>query len=262
MARSYALAARPSTVEGLVENAKKPARPGAPIDIAEAVGMAAITRNMSTMLNGQRVDERAGRAERSQLYRCPSKHAARPDCAVGSSIRARRRLPARTMATRTGRCRRVACLTVEGAVARLHAQRLFDDRTVSAVHADGAGHVLVSHDQAWGHYDYGYYAQTPGGQPTHRLSILADSDLAIAGETDVDSWASLMTAKAGRAIYTVSGGILVVNVAEPERPFAQAYFPTNGWSSELLLDGDDILFASGPYGIHRFNADVFNLLTP
>jgi AhpD family alkylhydroperoxidase len=36
-------------------------------EIAEAVGMAAITRNMSTLLNGQRVDERAFRADVDRL---------------------------------------------------------------------------------------------------------------------------------------------------------------------------------------------------
>lgn len=36
-------------------------------EIAEAVGMAAITRNMSTMLNGQQIDERAFRADIGRL---------------------------------------------------------------------------------------------------------------------------------------------------------------------------------------------------
>ena len=96
----------------------------------------------------------------------------------------------------------------------------------------------------------------------HKLSILDDSDLGIAGEADVDSWASFMTAKAGRAIFSVSGGLLVVNVEDATHPFAQAYFATIGWASELLLDGDEILFAAGPYGIYRFDASTFNLLAP
>ena len=156
----------------------------------------------------------------------------------------------------------VARLTVDGAVARLRAQRMFDDRVVSAVQLDGAGHVLVGHDAAWG--DYRYYASPADDEttPTHKLSILDDSDLGIAGEADVDSWASFMTAKAGRAIYSVSGGLLVLNVEDATNPFAQAYFATNGWASELLLDGGEILFAAGPYGIYRFDSDTFNLLAP
>jgi hypothetical protein len=155
----------------------------------------------------------------------------------------------------------VARLTVDGNVARLRAQRLFDNRAVAAVQLDGSGHVLVSHDPAWNFHDY-YGVRGDAELPTHTLSILDDADLAVAGETDVDSWASFMTAKAGRAIYSVAGGLLVLNVEDAASPFAQAYFATNGWASELLLDGNEILFAAGPYGIYRFDSDTFNLLAP
>ncbi|HEX7479378.1 MAG TPA: beta-propeller domain-containing protein [Polyangiales bacterium] len=153
----------------------------------------------------------------------------------------------------------VARLKLSGGLAHLQATRLLQDRIVSAVQLDGAGHVLVSHDPAWSYYWYG--ASTGGTDTrTHRLSILNTGDLSVAGETDVDQWATFVTAKAGEAVYSVSGGILLVNVKDPTKPFAQAYFPTMGWSSDMVLDQGEIVLAAGPYGVYRFDASTYNLL--
>lgn len=147
----------------------------------------------------------------------------------------------------------VARLEVDGSVARLRAQRLFDDRYVAAVTPDEAGHVLVSHDPAW---SYGSSNNMVG----HTLSILDNDDLGVAGSLEVDAWASFNAAKAGKAVFSVSGGLLVINVENAAQPAAQAYFATEGyWMPELLLDGGEILLASGPYGIHRFDSDTYNL---
>ncbi len=55
--------------------------------------------------------------------------------------------------------------------------------------------------------------------------------------------------------------MLLFNLADPKAPFAQAYFPSNGWPEQILFDGDTITIAAGRYGIHHFDADVFNLLS-
>src|SRR5204863_219907 len=47
-------------------------------EIAEAVGMAAITRNMSTMLNGQLIDEQGFRADVDRLVACVKAAAKKP----------------------------------------------------------------------------------------------------------------------------------------------------------------------------------------
>jgi hypothetical protein len=91
-----------------------------------------------------------------------------------------------------------------------------------------------------------------------RLSADA-STLDTAGETNVDQWATFQDAVAGRALFQVSGGLLVFDVKD--NPAAQAYFPTIGWPSGIHFDGKEIPFAAGPYGVYRFDAGEFNLLS-
>jgi len=150
----------------------------------------------------------------------------------------------------------VARLLIEGDVARLQAQRLFDGREVTAVQPDGDAHVLVSHGPTWRGYGY------DDEPPPYTLSILASADLAVAGTASVDAWASFVDAKDGKAIFSVSGGLLIFDVADPSAPEAQAYFATDSWyAPELLVEDGEILFAAGPYGIYRFDSDAYNLRT-
>jgi hypothetical protein len=174
----------------------------------------------------------------------------------------------------------VARLVVEDGKAHLQASEVFEDREVSAVKLDGAGHVLVSSDPV---YNPGVSvpvsprptaaprtsapraASTPSAaleQPKSKLSILDDQDLSLVGEADVDSWARFQDAEGGLALYAVSGGLLVIDVRDAAKPKAQAYFAVNGWPNEFVFDGKSILFAANMYGIYRFDADVFNLLMP
>src|SRR5262245_34646721 len=148
----------------------------------------------------------------------------------------------------------VARLTVDQDLAYLQASRVFSERSVSTVKLDGAGHMLVSSDP---YYSGFVRSQTP---PAHKLSILDAQSLDIAGEADVDSWASFVDAKAGRALFSVSGGLLVFNVEDAAKPVAQAYFPTVAWPNSIFFDGSEAMFAGGPYGIYRFDTNVFNLL--
>jgi hypothetical protein len=151
----------------------------------------------------------------------------------------------------------IARLVVDGGLAHLQAQRLFDERQVMAVHPDGAGHVLVSHGPVWSYYR-GYDREPE----SYTLSILGSDALNVQGTAPVDSWATFVDAEAGKAIFSVSGGLLLFNVENAAAPFAQAYYPTDSWyTPELVLDDDEIVFAAGPYGIYRFDTDAFNLRT-
>jgi hypothetical protein len=93
------------------------------------------------------------------------------------------------------------------------------------------------------------------------LSILDAQSLEVSGEAEVDQWATFTDAKAGRALFSVSGGLLVFNVEDASKPVAQAYFPTVTFPSDIYFDGQEALFAAGPYGIYRFDTEAFNLLT-
>jgi hypothetical protein len=174
----------------------------------------------------------------------------------------------------------VARLTVKDGAAHLQASKTFEDRQVSAVKLDGAGHVLVSSDPFFSSVTpitavpptasrprvaAGGTAGSSGPvpapiEPQSQLSILGDQDLAVIGEANIDSWAQFQDAKRGRALYQVPGGLLVVDVLDPMKPKAQAYFAVNGWPSDIVFDGDSILFAAGMYGIYRLDATTFNLL--
>lgn len=154
----------------------------------------------------------------------------------------------------------VGRLTINNDLAYLQASRVFSERSVSAVKLDGAGHMLVSSDPA---YSWNYApvrVPTPTEQPQHKLSILDAQSLEVSGETDIDTWATFQDATNGRALFSVSGGLLVVNVSDPAKPAAQAYFPTLAWPNQIYFDGREAMFAGGPYGVYRFDTDVFNLL--
>ena len=155
----------------------------------------------------------------------------------------------------------VSRVILSGNMAHLQASQLFPDRSVTAVKRDGVGHVLVSSDPI-NDFAVPVASSSPGPvqQPKSKLSILDDQSLATLGEAEVDSWATFKSAKQGRALYQVSGGLLVINVEDPGKPKAQAYFPTQGWPSDILFDGQSILFAANQYGVYRFDASVFNLL--
>ncbi len=151
-------------------------------------------------------------------------------------------------------------LLLSGGLAHLQATRLFTDRTVEKIALDGAGHVIVSHGEPW----RSVYTPSALAAPSHRLTILdlGGGTLATLGEAEVDAWAQLEGTIAGRALFSVPGGLLVMNLDDPRAPYAQAYFPMNGWAYGIELAGRVALFAAGRFGLHRFDLDTFNLLTP
>jgi hypothetical protein len=150
-------------------------------------------------------------------------------------------------------------LTLKDGLAYRQASYLFANQIVETVKLDGAGHVLVSHQQAYN------YSQTCSGTSSSqdyatKLTILGASDLSQLSEIAVDNWATFKSAEAGRALFQVSGGLIIMNVQDPVAPYAQAYFPTPGWPQDILFERGNILLAAGRYGIYQFDASAFNLL--
>jgi hypothetical protein len=151
----------------------------------------------------------------------------------------------------------LARLTLSGNLAYLQASRLFTDRNVEAVRLDGSAHIFVSGSPIWNAVPCG----TVVAPAPYKLSILDAQSLETSGEADVDQWATFTDVRQGRALFRVSGGLLVFDVQDVMHPKAQAYFPTLGWPNEILFDSQDIMFAAGPYGVYRFDASTFNLLS-
>ena len=84
--------------------------------------------------------------------------------------------------------------------------------------------------------------------------------MAVLSETPIADWAQLRKAEAGKALFTVGGGLLVVDLADPAAPRAQAYFPTRGWPQRIHVDGDQAYVPAGKFGVYRFSLDVRNLI--
>jgi hypothetical protein len=168
----------------------------------------------------------------------------------------------------------VSRLSVSETVATLDARFRLENRAVQGVRLDGAGHVLVIHGdkQMWmqwyaydmavagfGRYGGGYYYSQQGSL---KMTLLEEGDLSEISTVDVASWATLHEAVAGRAIFEVPGGVLVMNTEHSSSPTPQAYFPTQGWPSNLVVENGDIVLAAGRYGLYRFDLDETNLLAP
>ncbi len=142
----------------------------------------------------------------------------------------------------------------------------FVDQDVNQVILDGAGSALVTHREAYlvnretyGRYNYDEWDRTV------RLSILdaASNNFAKISQTDIDDWANLQGAIAGRALFTVPGGVLVMKTSDRANPTAHAYYPMRGWAQNVELVGGDLYMAAGPYGLYKLSANApSNLLTP
>lgn len=150
-------------------------------------------------------------------------------------------------------------LKLHGNTALLQGVRRFEDKLVEQVQLDGAGRVLVTERNAWN-----YYAYYSNSDYTLRLQVLdlSDAQLPLLSSSDIDTWAQLKTAITGRALFTIPGGLLVVNLDDVSKPYAQAYFPTKGWPRAFELANREVYFAAGPYGVFGFDLDEFNLLPP
>jgi hypothetical protein len=142
-----------------------------------------------------------------------------------------------------------------GDAVTVSASKQLVDREVKNVLLDGAGHLAVSHGRIY-HYDYA------GTAEQDKLSLFAPTDLAPLGEVNVDSWANMTTAVGGRVLFAVPGGFLIVNVQDVQAPYAQAFFPQQGYLEKTTFHGDTLLLAAGPFGLRAFDATTSNLLTP
>ena len=117
--------------------------------------------------------------------------------------------------------------------------------------------IMLSHRLAWSvAYARGEY------DPSQHLSVLDaySDDFDVLAEVEVDSWAQLRDARSGRALFQVPGGLLVFNLDDPTAPYPQAFFATRGWPRDILVEGRQIIFAAGRYGIYAFDLDTVNLL--
>ncbi|MDD9945826.1 MAG: beta-propeller domain-containing protein [Myxococcales bacterium] len=164
-------------------------------------------------------------------------------------------------------------LTLVGDEAVLAASHSFEGRDVVEVLADG-DRLLVSHREAFNAgafppigvpFPFGnrgpFPSLFPFEPPSDRLTVFSQRGLEQLGELESERYSSLEAAYGGRVLYSVPGGMMLFNLEDPSAPYAQAHFPVSGWPEQILFTSDQITVAAGRYGVHQFDADVFNLLT-
>jgi hypothetical protein len=170
-------------------------------------------------------------------------------------------------------------LKVQNGLARLKASQRFQGRRLESVQLDGKGHVLVHHRETGPIAQPGVVGHS-GGQPGQTdvarrglsqknrypkdgsyLSVLSlNKSLDELSKTHLPGWATLRGAHRERALFSVSGGLLVVDLRSPTNPAAQAFFPTRSWPRDLATDGSSLVIPAGRYGIYRFDVTANNLL--
>jgi hypothetical protein len=140
--------------------------------------------------------------------------------------------------------------------ATLEASQQFAGRDVTGAIMDGTTRVLVTHRDLARSY---YYESPTSPRSLDQLAIYSAEGLVKLGETDVDSWSDMTQAVDGRVLFSVPSGMLIVNAQTPSAPYAQAYFPYQGWQRKISYDGQTLFVAGGPYGLYRMDATTHNL---
>ncbi len=81
-------------------------------------------------------------------------------------------------------------------------------------------------------------------------------------DIELEGWLTFEEVANSRAIFSVEGGILIVNMDDLANPYLQAFLPMRAWTTDFLLEGNDLLVAAGLYGIYQFDVTTSNLPTP
>ncbi|NLN63460.1 MAG: hypothetical protein GX146_11360 [Myxococcales bacterium] len=107
-------------------------------------------------------------------------------------------------------------------------------------------------------------ALVSGAAAPNELVVLdiGKTDMPLLSSLPIDSWTSLQKIAADRALFSVPGGLLIVNLDNVKAPFAQAYYPLQGWDFAYQVADQRAVLCAGRYGIQDFDLDEANLLAP
>lgn len=149
----------------------------------------------------------------------------------------------------------LARLSLDGNAAYLESSQMIGDREVSSVHVeDATGHIVVSSSVV-----------VPGlrmdESRRYKLTLLDDKTLAMLSDTDLNVPATYAAAVNGRGLFVAEHGLLIYDIQDPAHLKAVAFYPRYTSQRDLFFDGDQVIFASGVFGVQHFDATQFNLLT-
>ena len=144
-------------------------------------------------------------------------------------------------------------LTVQNGRAYLDARHDFTDRDVSSITFGGDGRAYVTHNPSYGYltrtYGENYYAQPEAQHGSLSIIDLAAAGLPELAKIDLPSWASLQTVTASHAFFSVSGGVLIVDLTTATAPRLSAFYPLQGWPSRIVVAGGRAFVPAAWYGL-------------
>jgi hypothetical protein len=150
----------------------------------------------------------------------------------------------------------LARLQLSGSTAFLQSSQMIGDREVSSIRVeDTTGHIVMSS-----------YQVVPGlrmdeAARQYKLTLLDNMTLAMLSDTDLNVPASYAAAVNGRGLFVAEHGLLIYDIQDPAQLKAVAFYPRYTSQRDLFFDGNQVIFASGVYGVQHFDATQFNLLT-
>ncbi len=180
-------------------------------------------------------------------------------------------------------------VTLQNGTARPLGSRTFEQGRIDHIVVDGAGRAYVTlTTDSWGYDDMPYeedmvgvaddrvmvdvdmapdvaidyvddyyYYGTPG---TLQIINLETLTLDVLGTLELNGFESLQIVRENRALLSVPGGMLVVDVADAANPAPRAFYPTGGWDFTYTTVGTIAVVTAGLYGIYTFDLTADNLL--
>lgn len=139
---------------------------------------------------------------------------------------------------------------VNGQLVSQGAPYRFEDQLISSVVLDEDGDLFVSHS------DY--------NDQDHMMSVsvlsMNDDGWELASQLDVGSRSTLHQAVNDRLVFSVTGGVLVVNVQDRTMPYAQSFFPMTASPNEVAVFGSELFLPAGRHGLYRHDIEDTNLV--
>jgi len=88
------------------------------------------------------------------------------------------------------------------------------------------------------------------------INLRQRDDISVASTTEVPfDWSYLQKVDAGRAFIGSWPGIFVYNVEDISAPSFEGFHRTQGWSQEIIVDGDRAWVPTGFYGVRILELD-------
>lgn len=143
----------------------------------------------------------------------------------------------------------LAVSIVDKGLAYLQATQSLAGQYPSGLLVDGSSIFLAVYDNRGSLYKIAVYTY-------------ASQKLTAASSLELPFYPTLKALSGGKLLIQAFDGYLLYDVSKPAAMVAQSYFPSNGWTNSVLVQGKQVYLASGPYGMFQFNIDTVNLASP